>query len=1324
MSFETILVECARENSINFNFDPSNSLKKENSKWTNNVNFRLKIGDQVSCENAIIHSIGNSESSTVEINGEQNENGFVDNQQGFQFMYYINNNGYNAIQLPYVGGWNKRSHMYQINQPIYDNNLNFLPMIPMTVYPSAITTDGVKTLPPRYNAPILTNDYNFVFTHKNFDDDGGGAVQISMEDNIFTNYKQIPNNLNPSGERNYDGCKYILLNKDFQGYYRSSNDDLGGDGEFDDDADDLLAYIQDVSFKVDVGFTTPSTLCNDITEALHATFENPDDEIDIINPDGNPVVSGYYQGKCYPIVKCNGNHDEGQSPCWSNIAVKDFQKARGVYNMMRTSIAFDGLFRFEDSDTEYGINRPAIHISGCVCRFKDYTGGIIETSMYPYKRIEYRVDGRLQTALPDEDPPTDNEIKDKESVSIYSLCPQGWLITTNMKYTEKNVERMIRYFEGNERYTGDFLDETEQNQDIENWYVRMDLGASRDGANSQEGRPNDLVFNTINPYVNKTAVWRSLSTGKVRLGGVTLSSNGFDEGNIYAGGMPVNPYSINSIVQGMKLGDDGTDYRFTTCPRSQTLRRGMKMYDEDGIISVESTTLDAHFYNNEFGDCNLTLYSKFRDDYKTFIKQSNTDKDESEWKEGDGGVKHKIDVEQIDTSFTTDYGIYGIPSSKYNINHDEYILCLDDKPLYLQAFADELTILNGDEIRKGNFAEYYRFLTKIQVATSGDQQTYGGYELLNWNDDIAKYEFEKNDDVFIYTTQNHNYKAGHDLSTMTYRDGKKIDFEANINLVVFYVTQTYTWVGEIVDDTDYPPYTAINLYPIDTMTFSTVGTRQEFLYYFYMNITTNNQNTVATVKGTNLYVVTDPEGNTTAPPLIPLLKDKSDGDEVPNNAYPFLATANAELCIGFILKNDSYTVDASGNKQVNNCKHILPSIYQSLFLCSPAFLDLPTVWLLNKISNNPSTEFLDDGNAQKYMSVGASDPTCSFDTSLQKATFSQLHTSRILGIQEMPYTDASENALDTDTLGSVVTKFYGKHYYYYNILDFINITTQSAGAGDTRYNINYETNSVTIDEPQYATTGIMINKIYGTSTDINKNLIEMTSEEDFNNSLLFKLGFLFEDFFNKFGSQDKLYDSSIVGKYDKANRYRNSKYYTTNPIIDISVEPFLSVYSGGGIAQMEGLPIYQQSYLPQDMPHTVDGGTSEEIIASNKPIKQTSSYYQIRSDLISTNYISNNEKVNTIALGMKEYTSNDFIYCNTNDYGLTVLQDQNISSITTEFRLSTGNLAPTNQLNTVIYKIRRPIILEDLQTIVENSQQMEKEYIKEMKQEEKQQNNN
>lgn len=1321
MSFETILVECARENSINFKFDPTNSLSKNNSKWTNNVNFQVKIGDQISVENCVIHSIGNSGEGTIEINGTQNENNFVDNQQGFQFMYYVNNNGYNAVQLPYVGGYNNRNSMVISDniQLIFNNNLDNSQFVGMTVFVDNPTVDGVIELNPKFNAPILTNDFNFVFDHKNFlDEDGAkseGDCQICTEDNMFTLYKQIPNKLNSSGDKTYDACKYILLNKDFKGYYRASNDGLSGDGDFDDDADDLVPYTQDVSFKIDVGFTTPSTICNDITEALHSTFEDPENEIDVIDPDGNPVVGGVYQGKCYPIVKCNGIHNEYQSPCWSNIAVKDFEKARGVYNMMRTSIAFDGKFRFDESIDEYLINRPAIHISGCVCKFKAYNGDIIETSMYPYKKIDYTIKGTAIIAQTEDDPGSTADFDNKASMAIFTLIPKGWLVTTNMKYTEKNVERMIRYFEGNEKYTGNFTDETEQNSDIENWYIRMDLGASRDGANTTETRPTTAGQLS---YSGKISTMRNLANGKIRIDDSPLSD--FDVGGIYAGGLPANPYSINTKLNGMTIGSDGTDYRMLTCPRSQTIRRGTKMYSSEGFIEVESTTgLDGHFYNNKFGDCNLTLYSRFRDDYKTFIKQKNTDLPQSDWKEGDGEIKYPIDVDQIDTSLTTKYGIYGAPVTKYNIGHNEYILCLDGKPLYLQAFGDEIVYINNEKTKDENDAQYYRFLSKIQVATAGsNQETYGGYEYLQWNDDIATEAFEKNNDVYIYTGENHNLHPDHDLDSVTYRDGKKIDFEKFDNQVVFYVQSTYIWVGEIVDDIK--PFTGINLYPIDGMSFPISGTEQNKLFYFYFVLNAAGTLTVTSVKGTNLYVVTNPEGASSAPALTPLLEEKSDGADIPDNTYPYLATANAELCISFILQNDSYTVDNSGDKQINECKHILPSMYQSLFLCSPAFLDLPTIWMLNSMSNFPTTGYLTDGAAQQYMSVGASDPTCAFDTSLQKATFSQFHTSRILGITEMPTTDGDENTLDTDTLGSVVTKYYGKDYPYYNILDFITVDAKDEGFGQTKCTLEYGTNTNCLNHPQYATSGIMINKLYGTSTDINNNLQEIASEDDFNNTLLFKLGFLYENFFNNFGQQDKLYDSSIVGKYDKANRYRNTKYYTTNPIIDISVEPFLSVYNGGGLSEMEGLPRYQLSYLPEDMPHTIDGGTSEQIVASNKPIKQTSSYYQIRSDLISTNYIANNERVNTIALGMKEYTSNDFIYCNTNDYGLTALQEQNISTITTELRLSTGNLAPSNQLNTVIYKIRRPIILEDLQTIVENSQQLEKQYLKEVKQEQKQ----
>ena len=1321
MSFETILVECSRENSINYEFDPTNTLNTENSKWTNNVNFELKIGDQVSVENLVVHSIGNSESATIEINGEQNENGFVDNQQGFRFLYYVNNNGWNALQLPYIAGYSERDNMKNINQPVYNNNLNFSNFVSMVVYVNTPTTDDVKTMPPRYNAPILTDNKTFNFQHKNFDglegQDDGAKCQAQFEDNIFTLYKQPLNLRNAKGDRTYDSCKYILLNKDFKGFYRSSNNDIGGDGEFDDDADDLEPYTQDITFKIDKGFTTPETICNDITEALHATFENPDDEIKPVNADNEPI-NGIIQGKCYPLVEVNGNVSGNRSPCWSNIAVKDFEKTRGIYNMMKTSIAFDGKFRFDDRTTEYLINRPAIHISGCVCRFKDSTGGIIETSMWPYKRIEYTIKGNYQQAEPTFDNPTSGSFENKTSISVYSMVPKGWLVTSNIKYTEKNVQRLIRYFEGTERYTGDFLDDNEINNDIEKWYTRLDLGESKQGANSDEIQPEEILLDTLPGYINEVANMRNLGVGKIGIPDFdTNDLEGFQSGQIYGGGIPVNPYSINTLLYGMKLGDDGEQYRMLTCPRSQTVRYGQKQYDQSGILTIGDTNLSHHFYNNEFGDGNLTIYSRFRSDYKTFIKQTNTNKPESEWEEGDGEVKHKIDVDQISTEYTNKYGIYGVPTSKYNIDHEVYILCLDDKPLYLFAYADELQIRNGETIRDGNFPEFYRFLTKIQVATEGsDHETYGGYELLEWNDDVSAYAFEKNDDVFIYTTQNHNFKPDHDLSTMTYRNGVKIDFEANINLVVFYVTQTYTWVGLIEDDPDHSPYTQIKLYPIDSMTFSTVGTEQINLFYNYFSLNIQGDITVSSYKGTNLYIVTNPEGESTAPALVPTLEDKSGGDETPNNAYPFLATDNTEICCAFILMNDSYEMNGT-SKTLSGCKHLVPSVYQSLFLCSPSFLDNPTVWMLNNQNNNATQDYLSGGYAQKYQSVGASDPTCTFSNALQKATFSQFHTSRILGVSEMPYTDASENSIDTDTLGSVVTKYYGKHYPYYNIADYLTVSTSPAGAGDTEYKINYGENDNCLSEPQYAVSGIMIYDVLGTKTDITNDIQVMQSEDDFNNSLLFKLGFLYTDFFNKYGLQTNLYDSSITGKYDKANRYRNVNFITTNPIIDISVEPFLSVYSSGGGSFLEALPYYQLSFLPQNIPHTIDGGTSEQIIATNKPIKQTSSYYQVRTDLISTKYICKNQQVNTIALGMKEYTSNDFIYCNPTDYGLTVLQDKNISSITTELRLSNGNLAPTNALNSVIYRIRRPIILEDMDTIFENAQQMQKEYDKELKQE-------
>lgn len=1316
MSFETILVECSRQNSNNFTFDPKNELNKENSRWTNNVNFKLKIGDQVSVENAIIHSIGNSEGSTIEINGDENENGFIDNQQGFEFLFYINNNGYNGVQLPYVAGYNARDKMELVEIPFYNNSFVNSPFIGMTVNVNTTTINGVITPDPDYNAPLKIDEgYNFKFQHENFDwyeDQIDANLQIGFEDNIFTLYKPIQNLDNPKGDYNYDSSKYILLSKSFKGYYRSSNDNLGNEnGDFYDTNGDLLPYTQTVNFKVDKGYTTPTTVCNEINEALHETFQDPNDEIIVYNNDGEPVGNNLYQGKLYPIIEVNGsnNNDSNNNPCWGQLAVKDFKMCRAVYHMMRTSLAFDGLFRLDNSPIDYLINRPALHINGCVCRFKHNNGDIIETSMYPYKKINYTINANYFQSEYIYDNPINSSFVNKPGMTAFTLIPEGWLITSNMKYTKENIERLKIYFQGMEKYDGDLTDVDSMNDDIENWYCRMMLGSSKDGANTSNDRENDNIL----PYQGKASVMRELSTGKVRIGDLNEQTeiSGFSEGQIYSGGIPLNPYSLNLNISGMNQGGDGTNFRMLTCPRSQTPRFNQKMYDESGYIQISSTTLENNFYDNKFGDCNLTLFSKFMPDYKKRIKQTNTNKPESDWEEGDGGYVHQIDLDRIQTNLTTEYGIYGIPVSKYNTDHEVYDLCLDGQALYLQSFADELQNRDGTIIRDGNYNQYYTFLTKILPATSGDQQTHGGYKLSIWDDDSAVLSFEENDDIYIYTSKNNDLKAGHDLSVLTYRDGVKIDFDEKNNLVVFYKSQTYCWVGEI--EPDISPFTQIKIYPIDTMDFPESGNFQDDLYYEYFNIS----GTIGTTKGTRLVVYPTEIGTTSALELNPSLETKSNGAEIPNDNYPYLGTDNQEIVCGFILKNSSYNENSDGSKTLTGNKHLLPTMYQSLYLCSPSFMDLPAIWTVNSMNSKASTEYLQKNDAQNYMNVGSSNPTFEFDDGLQKSTISYLHTSRILGISEMPFQDASENELDTDTLGSVITKFYGKKYPFYSIFDNMSVQDFVDSGGDTHYKVVYEENTQSLKNPQYATSGIMIYKLYGTKTDIDLNPIEIQTENDFNNTLLFKLGFLKDDFFNKFGSQTSLYDSSIVGKYDKANRYRNVNFLTTNPQIDISVEPFLSVYSGGLNAQFEGLPIYQLSYLPQNTPHTIDANNSEKIVASNKPLKQNSAYYQIRSDLISTKYISNNQQVNTIGIGLKEYMANDFIYCNISDYGLINLQEQNISTITTELRLSNGQLAPSNQFNTVIYKIRRPIILEDIQTIVENAQEEQKQFNKEIKEE-------
>ena len=93
------MIECANIKSQAYK--GLNKRSKENAQWENVVNLDLHEGDQISVQNAIINIRGISSDSTVEILGEDNENGLSDSKMGMRFTPYINDNGTNSVALPF-----------------------------------------------------------------------------------------------------------------------------------------------------------------------------------------------------------------------------------------------------------------------------------------------------------------------------------------------------------------------------------------------------------------------------------------------------------------------------------------------------------------------------------------------------------------------------------------------------------------------------------------------------------------------------------------------------------------------------------------------------------------------------------------------------------------------------------------------------------------------------------------------------------------------------------------------------------------------------------------------------------------------------------------------------------------------------------------------------------------------------------------------------------------------------------------------------------------------------------------------------------------------
>lgn len=139
------------------------------------------------------------------------------------------------------------------------------------------------------------------------------------------------------------------------------------------------------------------------------------------------------------------------------------KKWQGIHRLMRAGIAFQYHINFNDPVNHFKLYQPC---------FLMPSGHIDNHVYYPRtsKSVQYSF-GLVE-----------NGYTDQKTVNFYyTTLPQYFLMTTNMKYSQNNMERIQEYMRNTEKYDG--VLKTDQDNDVENWRSHWDIGFSDHGSN-------------------------------------------------------------------------------------------------------------------------------------------------------------------------------------------------------------------------------------------------------------------------------------------------------------------------------------------------------------------------------------------------------------------------------------------------------------------------------------------------------------------------------------------------------------------------------------------------------------------------------------------------------------------------------------------------------------------------------------------------------------------------------------------------------------------------------------------------------------------------
>ena len=605
MSFtKSFLIECSRQNAENVKIIQRNT-GKENASWVNRQSFNFQVGDKVSTENVIVHSIGASADSTVELNGENEEStGLADNVVGMEFSNYVCDNGYNSIHLPMfvpntIGPSPYIGFVPNINNQVTTNN-NQRDGQDLPGQATAITqgfTTPIYDVKYDYGSPIC-NDKSWVFKC-NALKDTQGVEKPGYVDGYIGGFPKVARTsygakLYENGE-NYNssvtGRKYTKLALDYCGpYRRNANVNEENASFYEETREDIPVFTTTIIVEIDAPiYESPATICNKINETFHETLpldEAPNTGILPISVEGN--ILPHTAGPLNTIIRANGkpnistdNYTQDrvyQNQVWGNIAVEDINKWKGIHAMMRCTLAFSGKIHYYGSPDQYFFPRPVIYIDGLGYRqnFKFRQQDAVQQNQvkgfFPRKLVEFKSDCKDNIT---------NVKHSNISTSIaYSIVPKYFVISTNIQYTAKNVARIKKWFDATKQYKGNFSNVDAINADTQNWFVYSDIGSSMDGVNTKDSPSPFNVgtngegeiysygkFSTV-PADQEKGIFYAPSTGlcsHIRKGRFNIRSDiptagGYPGQQNYAGSIAMNPFSSH-----LKVGDT---YDFSCSPRS------------------------------------------------------------------------------------------------------------------------------------------------------------------------------------------------------------------------------------------------------------------------------------------------------------------------------------------------------------------------------------------------------------------------------------------------------------------------------------------------------------------------------------------------------------------------------------------------------------------------------------------------------------------------------------------------------------------------------------------------------------------------------------